>query len=116
MAVIVKTRYPEELKNQICKGIENQEIASWLCDSDGDFTSSELLWKNHAWFRPYTEIGSLVFAIIGRKDSLLTIKEYAFYHSRFTEMLMTYFSHDITEIISQSPFVNSKDTQKVEVR
>lgn len=116
MAVIVKTRYPEELKEQICKGIDSLEIISWQRDSDGDFTSSEILWKNHAWFRPYTETGSLIFAIIGRKDSLLTVKEYAYYHSRFTEMLMTFFSHDITEIISQSPFVNSKDTQKIEVR
>lgn len=114
MAVIVKTRYPEELKNQIQKGIGSQEIPTWLCDSDGDFTSSEILWKNHAWLRPYTEPGSLVFAILGRKDSLLSLREYSFYHSRFTEMLMTFFSHEISEIIVQSPFVNSKDTQKIE--
>lgn len=114
MAIIVKTRYPEELKNQIQKGIESQEITTWLCDSDGDFTSSEIHWKNHAWFRPYTESEDLVFAIIGRKDSLLSLREYSFYHSRFTEMLMTFFSHDISEIEVQSPFVNSKDTQKIE--
>ncbi len=114
MAIIVKTRYSEELKAQIRKGIDNQEITSWLCDSDGDFTNTEIFWKNHAWFRPYTDAEGIVFAIIGRKDSLLTLKEYAFYHSRFTEMLMTFFSHDITEIMVQSPFVNSKDTQKIE--
>ena len=51
MAVIVKTRYPEELKNQIRKSIEDQDIITWICDSDGDFTSSEILWKNRAWFR-----------------------------------------------------------------
>lgn len=114
MAIIVKTRYPEELINQIREGIESREIASWLCDSDGDFTSSEIFWKNHAWFRSYIEAEGIVFAIIGRKDSLLSLKEYSFYHSRFTEMLLTLFSHDISEIKVQSPFVNNKDTKKIE--
>lgn len=113
MALIVKTRYPEELVTQIRKRIDSQEIDSWLYDADGDFTSSSL-WENHAWFRPYIETDYLIFAIIGRKDTSLTYKEYAFYHGNFTEMLMDYFSHDITEIRVQSPFVNDKDTKKIE--
>lgn len=114
MAIIVHTRYPDELRNQIRSGIDSQEINTWQYDADGDFTSMTVLWKNRAWFRPYIEPDNLVFAILGRKDSLLTVTEYAYYHSRFAEMLMAHFSNDITEIIVQTPFTNSKDTQKIE--
>ena len=92
MAIIVNTRYPEELVNQIKRKIDIQEVDTWVYDTDGDFTSSALLWKNHAWFRTYIEDDCLEFAILGRKDSLLTLKEYGFYHGKLVEMLITFFS------------------------
>lgn len=116
MAVIVKTRYPEDFINQVKKRIDDQEIDTWQYDDDGDFTHTALQWKNHAWFRPYPEDNKLVFGILGRKDSLLSISEYGIYHGRFVEMLMSHFSSEITEVLIQSPFVNSKDTQKIEKR
>lgn len=116
MAIIVETRYPENLVDQIKESIDNQEIDTWQYDNDGDFTHTASQWVNHAWFRPYIEGDRLTFGILGRKDSFLTINEYGIYHGRFAEMLMSHFSSDITEIIIQSPFVNSKDTHKIEQR
>lgn len=114
MAIIIKTRYPHVLIDQIKRGIDNKEIETWCCDSDGDFTHSAPQWANRAWFRAYFDDNMVTFGIIGRKGVFLTREEYGLYHGRFTEMLMSHFSSQITEIIVQSPLINDKDSHKVE--
>lgn len=93
MSVIVKTKQPHRLVKRIKELIDNNEIDTWEYDSDGDFTHSPDQWHNHCWMHPHvTQAGEeVVFAIIGRIHFDITTTEYAVYHGRFIEMLLSHF-------------------------
>lgn len=38
MAIIIKAKYPDRLIFKIKKAIVANEIDTWICDDDGDFT------------------------------------------------------------------------------
>lgn len=92
MSIKVKTNNPSLLINDIKKLIDEKKIDTWKYDSDGDFTHSVPQWVYHAWIRSkIVGVDEVVFSILGRKDRKMTTIEYAVYHGRFVEMLLTHF-------------------------
>lgn len=53
MAIYIETTRPRTLIRAIREKIEQDEIATWAYDEDGDFTHTALQWKYKAWLRPY---------------------------------------------------------------
>lgn len=99
MSIRVKTNSPSELINRIKKFIDENKIDTWKYDSDGDFTHAVPQWEYHAWIRPkVVNFDEIVFAILGRVDKKMTTTEYAVFHGRFTEMLLTHFDRDCKSI------------------
>jgi hypothetical protein len=81
--------------------IKSGHIATWECDSDGDFTHSPAQWKNKAWLRPEVQDDNLRLAILGTKAGL-SREVYAVYHGRFIEMLIAHVPCKFTTV-SASP-------------
>lgn len=93
MSIYVKSTNPRLLVENIRSKIKLQEIKTWTVDKDGDFTHSTEQWENCAWICPKIEDENrrVVFYILGRKDRNVSTLEYAIYHGRFVEMLLTHF-------------------------
>ena len=49
MAIIIKTKDPEQLHNAFVDSIKELRITTWVIDDDGDFTIKREAWRNHAW-------------------------------------------------------------------
>lgn len=113
MAIFVKTNTPGMLVENIKKKIDEHKIETWSVDSDNDFTHNVDQWRNRAWIRYKIEreSGRVVFFVICRRDVNMTIVEYAVYHGRFVEMLLTHFDKEC-DAIEVSPLATSYDSVK----
>lgn len=98
MAVFVKARSPQLLWRKIREGIEDNEVRTWMIDSDGDITHDVDQWRFDAWLRPFFTEDEIIFGIISRKDVDMTKTVYGVFHGRFAEMLLTHFDNYITDI------------------
>ena len=101
MAVIVITEKPDALLQKIHKAIEENTIDTWIIDSDGDFTHIPEQWNCKAWMHladTDSNDNKLVFGIVGNKKVQMTKSLYAVYHGRFSEMLLSHFDTEISEI------------------
>tara|TARA_R110001583_G_C5584277_1_gene403161 strand:- start:860 stop:1207 length:348 start_codon:yes stop_codon:yes gene_type:complete len=99
MALIIKTNDPSKLLSSIKKAIDTDKIRTWSYDSDGDFTHSPEQWKNKAWLRVKTKGNNeLSFGILGQKEINTSKLIYAIYHGRFSEMLLSHFDNELSEI------------------
>lgn len=98
MSIYVKSSNPQKLINDINEKIENSGIDTWSVDKDGDYTHTAEQWRNHAWIHPIIETERVVFAIWGRVNDNLSVVDYAIYHGRFVEMLLTHFDHQCENI------------------
>lgn len=97
MAVIVSTSDPQGLLAAIKKNINQNVVATWSYDTDGDFTHTAEQWKNKAWLRPRVEDdGRLVMNILTPRSATLSTTIYAIYHGRFIEMLLAHFDGKFT--------------------
>ncbi len=94
MAIFVTTQTPGLLIEEIKEKINDHKIDTWSIDSDGDYTHNTDQWRNRAWIRHKIESGRVVFYVICRKDRNMSIREYAVYHGRFVEMLLTHFDEE----------------------
>lgn len=106
MSITVYTPTPRKLVRQIREGIEAGYISSWIMDDDGDFTHTPPQWRNKAWLTvsQLQPNESVTFGIVSRKYIDITNIEYAVYHGRFTEMLLSHFDTLISDIqISAQP-------------
>ena len=108
MAIFVKTKNPSELIKDINEQIDKKQIDTWMRDTDGDYTHNTDQWRFHAWIRSRIETGRVVFYIICRKDKNLTVFDYAIYHGRFVEMLLSHFDKSC-ESIEVSSLASSYD-------
>ena len=98
MSIYVKTIDPNKLIEDINEKINNSSINTWSVDKDGDYTHTAQQWQFHAWMHPIVEPGRVVFAIWGRVSEDLSIVDYAIYHGRFAEMLLTHFDQQCSSI------------------
>lgn len=102
MAIYIETSNPKQLLEDIKKSIRDRKITTWSCDTDGDFTHDVDQWRYKAWFRPRIKEDRLIFGIICRKDRNLSVLEYAIYHGRFVEMILTHFDRVCNDITATS--------------
>lgn len=109
MAIYVNTSNPQSLVDGIKQQIKEGKIDAWLCDDDGDFTHNNEQWRYKAWMRPVVETERVVFGVLCRKDKNLSVVDYAIYHGRFVEMLLTHFDKDCSDI-KVSPLATKYDT------
>ncbi len=98
MAIFVKTNTPGLLIENIKKGIDEHRVNTWSIDPDGDYTHNTDQWRYRAWIRHKIEPGRVVFFVICRNDANMSVVEYAVYHGRFVEMLLTHFDTDCISI------------------
>lgn len=99
MALIIKTNSPERLRDSFTRAIHEMEIATWIVDSDGDFTIKRELWRNHAWMRFYRiDDETMAFGIVESKKYPLVKDLYGIMHGRLVATLLTHFDSLITEI------------------
>lgn len=114
MAIIVSTRNPNTIVNNIRKRIDEEMIDTWIYDDDGDFTHTGQ-WKNKAWMRPIfdSENSTVTFAILGRKNVEMTLMEYSIYHGRFLEMLINNFPKEIISVKITPPLDNLNDYNRI---
>ena len=86
MSIIVKTKNPNTLVAKIKEYIDEKKIDTWIYDSN------VVQWEFHAWLRPIVlDENTIIFGIIGRNDKKMSVVEYAVYHGRFIEMLLSHF-------------------------
>lgn len=101
MAIIIHTENPSILLDKIYDGIESKRVERWAVLSDGRVTYSKLLWKNEAFLKPqiWVEESELRFGLIKRKDRKhVSTKLYTLFHTKFVEMLLTYFENDFISV------------------
>lgn len=98
MAIFVQTETPSRLVREIKEYIDDKKITTWMYDKDGDFTHDTDQWRFNAWIRPFIEKNRVVFGILCRNDRNLSVVDYAIYHGRFVEMLLTHFDKQCNEI------------------
>ncbi|GHT70377.1 hypothetical protein AGMMS50239_38680 [Bacteroidia bacterium] len=97
MAIYIKTKI--DLVEEIIKKIDSNIISTWSYDEDNDFTYEADQWCNRAWMSEKgNDNAAYTFGIIGRRDRPIKTTEYAIFHSRFAEMLLEHFDHDIEDI------------------
>lgn len=102
MAIIIKTTKPSVLLADIKEQIDQKKIETWLVDRDGDFTHDADQWRYRAWLRPFVEENRLVMGILCRTDKNISVSEYAVFHGRFVEMILTHFDEMCTEVTATS--------------
>jgi hypothetical protein len=116
MAVRVFTGNPKSLMLLIKEAITNEKVQTWTLDSDGDLTHSPEQWKDRAWFRPKLFDDRIVFHILGPTSKVLTRTDYAVFHGRLIEMLLTHFDEKFTRATAtalpiEGDIVNSTTSQ-----
>src|SRR5262245_8755594 len=100
MAIIVITSRPvsllRKLKTEVQEGRAGDE---WQVDSDGDFFRKPVATASpRAWMRPVTQDGSLVLKILAPRGTTISKRTYALAHSRFVEMLLSYFDDSFEQV------------------
>lgn len=106
MSITIYTSNPRQLHNLIREHIENGDIKTWEVDSDGDYTHMPDQWHKVGWIHPtqVIEDDRLIYGFIGRNKIPTTKTEYAIYHGRFAEMILTHFDTKVSKIeISSLP-------------
>ncbi|MFR3216426.1 MAG: hypothetical protein ACLTWE_08050 [Dysgonomonas mossii] len=99
----ITTTKPETLLENIKKEIKENDIKTWGCDSDGDFTHTADQWDKAAWLRPQikNQQPKLTFSIIfpkGKTNSAENEYTSGIYHGRFIQMLLNHFYELIDSI------------------
>jgi hypothetical protein len=98
MAIVVSVADPSGLLQKIRLGVGEEKIETWRVDSDGDFSHSPPQWINKAWFRPVIGPESLMFGLLGVKNTSMTKSVYGVYHGRFIEMLLSHFDGEFVSV------------------
>ena len=100
MAIYIKTDKAQELL-ELMKGACEPDTPpgprrDWLVDQEGDFRlGSE---RDAAWFRPFVTGDFLVFGIIGRKDSDMSSRTYAQYHSSLIDFVLAHYDGMFSDV------------------
>ena len=114
MSIHIKTDHPLVLLEKIKNLIESKEIVTWEYDRDGDFTHTATQWTKKAWFRSFIKNGDLIFGILCTAKKAITVEEYAVYHGRFIEMLLSHFDGNCSKL-EVSPLPTNYDKIKPEI-
>jgi hypothetical protein len=104
MSITVLTDDPNRLLQNIYTEIDNENVAAWLYDQDGDFTHLPDQWLVNAWFTPWvlSDQKALVFGFLGNVNKPTTRDIFGVYHGRLIEMLTIHFDDDFDHVIASS--------------
>lgn len=107
MAIIIKSNNPQMLLETFVDGINSNEIATWIVDSDNDFTIANAKWAYKAWMRPIIkkESNCLVFGIVSSTKHEITKGLYGIFHGRLVATLLSHYDELILSIDIQ-PFLD----------
>lgn len=111
MAIYVRTNNPQSLLKKIRAAIDDERITTWSYDKDGDFTHNVDQWRERAWIGAKIDEERIIFYAICRKDKDMSIIEYAVFHGRFVEMLLSHFDTECQDI-SVTPLATKYDRVK----
>ena len=105
MAIIIKTKDPQQLIVRINQYIDSNNIKTWSYDEEGDYTTVSSRGRFLAWMHPIlpskdNDIPSnyLYFSIIASTKYKMTKELYGVYHGRFIATLLSNFDTEIEEI------------------
>ncbi|WP_316227722.1 hypothetical protein [Bradyrhizobium sp. SZCCHNR3015] len=90
MAINFETNNPLGLLSAFKKEIADGRVLTWASDKDGDFYHTPPQWRGRAWLRPSYGLGLLTFNFICNSGILTTRADYAVYHGRFIESMLTH--------------------------
>ena len=109
MAIIVSTDDPRGLLSAIKQAVNNDTIATWSYDDDGDFTHTADQWKYRAWLRAKVREDRIIFNILPPKAKTISRAVYGIYHGRFIEMLLNHFDEKFKSVSATAlPTVNDR--------
>lgn len=100
MSLKVYTSNPESLYKKMNDVASVGNLPTWTVDADGDFTHNTTQWRGKAWFRKreIRDNEMIIFGLVGRRNINVTKSEYAVFHGRFAEMLLSNFDDLISKI------------------
>lgn len=109
MAIIIKTKHPNNLLNLFKTYVLTRNIITWQVDGEGDFTIANPKWTYMAWMRPISEEenGLLVFGFVSSTKYQITKGLYGIYHGRLAVTILSHFDNLIDSIIIE-PNLNPK--------
>jgi hypothetical protein len=85
-----------DFKQHIHQKEEKGKITTWVEDAEGDFTHTSQQWGGQAWFRPVILTDRLTFTIIKRKDAIMPVPVYGYYHGHLIETFLNHFDTQFT--------------------
>lgn len=109
MAIQVTLNRDIDMIDELRQLLESNSSSIWVMDTDHDMTMLTPQWAYHAWIRvkqKNTNSKEVNFAIVSSTKYKLTTSLYAIYHSRFTELLLTYFDKYI-DALEISPLLTN---------
>lgn len=110
MAITIYTSTPRKLSRLLKIAIESGIVGTWTVDGDGDYTPNDDFLGEKGWLT-ISEIKAheaLILGLIGRKYVTMTTGEYALFHTRFAELLLTHFD-SLFHKIEISAYPTSQD-------
>lgn len=108
--IIVRTKSTLAMLKHIRESIHDGSIETWIEDREGDFTHNTMQWRNRAWFHAVRYNGDRIeFRIVCTRQRPINRVEYAVYHGRFVEMLLTHCQRFIREIECSPRAIENKD-------
>lgn len=89
MALRFKTDTPKRLLATFKEAVDGGRAKNWKYDDDGDFRNVLSDWGAEAWLRPkIVQDSELAFFILSSKDTELSTRAYASYHSRMADAML----------------------------
>ena len=104
MALRIRATNPQDLLNKIKQGIDQNRIQTWryTIESHGEYFSHvtpDKQWVGKAWLKPSIsadKADQLVFNIIRPQNGKISSQDYAVYHGRFAEMVLSHFDKEFS--------------------
>lgn len=101
MAILITLNREIDMADELRQLLERNLSDVWTMDTDHDMTMCSPQLAYHAWIRikqEDVEKKQVTFAIVSSTQYKLTTSLYAVYHSRFAELLLTYFDKEIKDL------------------
>lgn len=109
MAIIIRTRHPRELREQLIERIFRNIITTWIIDEENDITINNPRWRFKAWFTIYFEEQRIVFGILSSIRYDMTRELYGVYHGRLAATLLANFDDMIDRMEVTSGYSEQYD-------
>jgi hypothetical protein len=107
MAINFETTTPRKLLAAFKKAIDDKHVVTWAYDNDGDFYHTPPQWKDKAWLRPVIFESQRLTLNYLTRTATTSGPDYAVYHGRFIESMLTHCDELFTSAVATSMPTNS---------